>query len=116
MARVNIAAQTAPGGYDANGATLTFTAADATNDHKTAWTGREMILAENTSADTAYSVTITSVADVPAGRTGDTTVSLPFGTKAWFGPFPANGWRQTDGFIYFEAANAAVKFAVIRPS
>ncbi len=114
MARAAIAAQTAPGGYDADGAILTWTVADPTNDHKTTWTGREIIMAWNTSADTAYAVIVTSVADVPAGRTGDATKSIPFGEMRMFGPFNANGWRQSDGQLYFEAANAAVKFAVLR--
>lgn len=99
----------------ANGADVVLTAADATNKQQVTLTGNEMILAYNSSADTAYTITINSVADSDLGRTGDITAySLGFGEFALFGLVPIKGWAQTNGKLYFEASNAAIKFVVIR--
>lgn len=99
----------------ANAADVVLTAADATNKQQAQITGREMILAYNSSPDTAYTITINSVADSDLGRTGDITAySLGFGEFALFGLVPIKGWAQTNGKLYFEASNAAIKFVVIR--
>lgn len=115
MARVaHTPAQLSATDAQADGVALTFVAADATNKEQVSLTGREVIVAWNSSADTARTVTITSVAD-EMGRTGDiATDSLAFGTFHVYGPFSLEGWEQTDGNLYFEASHADVKFAVIR--
>lgn len=101
--------------YSAGAADLTMTAADATNKEQVAITGQELVIAHNTGAS-AYTVTISSVAD-DQGRTGDVaTYSLAAGDYAIFGPFGLEGWKQTDGKLYFEASNASVKFGVVRLS
>lgn len=98
----------------AGAAKMNFAAADATNFEQVTLTGREVVYAWNTSADTPYTVTFTSVAD-SFGRTGDiTTYNIPFGEIHRFGPFPANGWAQSNGKLYFKASNVAVKFAIVR--
>jgi len=99
--------------YTANAADLTMTAADVTNKNQVTASGDDLIIAHNTGAAT-YTVTITSIAD-PYGRTGDiATYSLEAGDYAIFGAFSSDGWLQTDGKLYFEASNVAVKFGVLQ--
>lgn len=119
MARVTHTAVTAPGGYpslqpSAGSLALNAVAADSTNKEQVLLTGREIIIARNSSGSTARTVTITSAAAGSNRRTGDITAySLPLGTTAVFGPFPLDGWRQSDGYLYFEASHADVIFSVI---
>ena len=112
MARTTLTKTAAPGGYSSTGAVVAMTAADITNKNQFVATGGDLVIAQNSGAS-PYTVTITSVAD-PYGRTKDVTAfSLNAGEIAVFGPFPALGWQQTDGKIYLEANNAAVKFGVV---
>lgn len=101
--------------YTAGAATLTMTAstgASGSNGNQFICSGKDLVIAHNTGAS-PYTVTITSIVD-PYGRTGDiATYSLPAGTYAIFGPFENTGWRQTDGYVYLEATNAAVKFGIV---
>lgn len=114
MARQRHTPAAAPGGTDYDGATLTMTAANVGNKEDVVWTGKEIIIARNSNAGvTVRNVTITSVADT-WNRTKDMTKAIAAGAYAIFGPFPADGWRQADGTIYFEADNAEVLFGVIR--
>lgn len=98
----------------ADAADFAWTAADTSNQNAVVSTGRELVLVFN-SGGSAYTVTITSVAD-ELGRLGTiTTYSVGAGEYAVFGPFPVKGWRQAaDLKLYLEASNAAVKFAVIK--
>lgn len=116
MPRTTLTAKAVVGGYGtytANGADFTFTVADVANGNQVAATNNDLVLAYNSSGASAYTVTIGSVAD-PFNRTGDiTTYSLGLGEYAVFGPFPNLGWKQTDGYLYLNASNAAVMFAVI---
>jgi len=90
-----------------------MTAADATNKEDVVCTGAEIVIAHNTGGS-AYTVTVTSVAD-SRGRTGNvSTYSLAADDYAVFGPFDTEGWIQADGKLYFEASNAAVKFGVVK--
>lgn len=99
--------------YMANAADLTMTAADVSEKEQVTLTGNELVIAHNTGAS-AYTITVTSVVD-KMGRTGDiSTYSLGAGEYAVFGPFGTEGWRQTNGRLYFEASNAAVRFGVIK--
>lgn len=115
MPRTTITPKTVVGGYgtySADGADFTFTAADTSNYNQAVASNNDLILAFNSGAS-PYTVTITSVAD-PFNRSGDiTTYSLAAGEYAVFGPFSNIGWKQTDGYLYFQGSNAAVKFAVI---
>lgn len=116
MARATLTKSTLEGqwgDYGAGEADLTFTAADASNKNQFVASGKDLVIAHNTDGANPYTVTITSVAD-EMGRTGNiTTYSLAAGDIAAFGPFGLDGWEQTDGYIYLEASNAAIKFAVI---
>lgn len=111
---------TPPGGYPSLpitplAAAVVFTAADAVSNTFVS-TGRELLLVQNTGA--AATVTVTSVAD-QINRTGDITAySLPIGsgtpTFAVLGPFPAQGWKQSNGTIIVAASTTGIAFAVIR--
>ena len=97
----------------ANAADLAWTAADAANKEQFAPSGNDLVLVWNTDAVNPYTVTITSVKD-EKNRTGDITAySIGANEIACFGPFKQAGWQQTDGKIYMEASNAAVKYAVL---
>lgn len=119
MARQTLTAQ-APaailaGAPAADALDLTFTAADATNKEEVVLTGNEILIAWN-SGVSARTITITTVADPALGRTGDISAySLGAGEHAMIGPFPVAGFAQTNGKLYFEAAHADVKWAVIKP-
>jgi hypothetical protein len=95
-----------------NSLDLTEVAADIVNKNRVVHTGKEVIVAHNTDVG-AVTVTITSV---PVhGRSGDVTAySLGAGEIALFGPYPTTGWRQTDGYLYFEASDVDCKFAVLK--
>lgn len=112
MARATITAQEATGNTDYDGAALTFTACDATNKNQVAMLGGEVFIFRNDDAS-PQTVTITSVAD-DLGRTKDCTKSVTNGTYWTCGPFKSEGWIQSDGYIYFEAATATVMVAVVR--
>lgn len=93
-----------------------MTAADTSNKNSFPLTGREVVIAHNTGAS-AYTVTITSVDD-RYGRSEDISAeSIAAGDIRVYGPGLAlEGWQQTDGSLYLEANNAAVKFGVLRLS
>lgn len=93
---------------------LTWTAADVANFEETEYGDRVVILARNVSADTAYDVTITSIASSKTGRTGTLVKELAFGAQLIIGPLGADGWRQSDGNLYFAGENADIEFAVVR--
>lgn len=121
MARTALTAQATPstgsGSTAATGLLVTMTAADAVNFNEVKLTGKQLLLAINSSTTTDYHVTVTSVVDVMA-RTGDITsftVTHNAGGNALaaFGPFPLAGWMQTDGNLYFQADNAAILFSIL---
>lgn len=116
MPRVSLTPKTALGAYGnysvANTADLAMAAADASSLNQFVASGNDLVFAHNTGGSD-YTVTFTSVAD-PFGRTGDiTTYSIGAGEYAVFGPFKLPGWMQTDGKVYLQASNAAVKFGVV---
>lgn len=93
---------------------VAFTAADVANGNSVVLTGNELVFVINSHATTAYTFTVTSVKD-ELGRTGDiTTYSLAAGKYALAGPFSTKGWQQTDGKLYLDASNAAIKFLVVK--
>lgn len=97
-------------------AAIAFTTADAVSNTFVS-TGRELLLVRNTGA-VPRTVTVTSVAD-QINRTGDIAAySLPIGSVtpqfAVLGPFPAQGWKQSDGTIVVAGSSVDIAFAVIR--
>ena len=115
MARVAIAAQALPTDTNYAGASLTWAEDNtaASGGNSTPSTGKELLLVRNTSGSTAYTVTVTSVAD-SLGRTRDMSLSVAADAYAMFGPFRQTGWKQTDGNIYFASTNNDIEFAVLR--
>ena len=88
-------------------------AINATNKCQVALTGKELLLVQNTGAG-ARTFTVSSVADA-LKRSGDITAySLGAGKFMVLGPFAIEGWRQSDGNLYFEGEHAEIKVTVIR--
>lgn len=112
MARQTLTKTASPNPNPTAGVAVTMTAADTTNFEQFAWSGRDILLIQNTGGS-SYTYTITSIAD-PFGRTGNiTTQSIAAGAIHVLGPLSLEGWRQTDGMLYLEASNTAVKVGVI---
>jgi hypothetical protein len=117
MARTSLTKTVALGSYGnyatAGVADLTMTAADISNLNQFVTNGNDLVIAHNTGAS-AYTITITSMPD-PFGRTKDIAAyQLDAGDYAIFGPFALTGWVQTDGKIYLQTNNAAVKLGVVQ--
>lgn len=89
-----------------------FTAADVVNKNQFLPTGYDLIIMWNSGA-APYTVTLTTAADAQ-NRTGDiATYSLAAADIAVFKLANKVGFIQADGYVYLEASNASVKFAVI---
>jgi hypothetical protein len=78
---------------------VTWTPADATNNHYMVHDGQCILLARNSDA-TSKTVTIVSVADPRLRRLGDAQILVAASTGgvngvAFYGLLPADGWRQT---------------------
>lgn len=113
MARATTTKTVSPKSYPTAMTVVTLTAADPTNKQQFQLNGNELLIAFNSGAS-PHTVTVTSVAD-RAGRVGHITAqSVAAGAMVVCGPLNASdGWKQTDGMLYFEANHAEVKFAVI---
>lgn len=100
----------------AGGADFVWTAADVANGNSFACTGKELLLVRNSHATTAYTVTITSVADEKNRSEDISAYSLAAGDFAVFGVglTTAAGWRQTTNVINISGNNAAIEFAILR--
>lgn len=118
MPRTTIAPQTPLGPYPslpvaANGLDIAYVAADVANKNQALFNGPKLLLARNSHATTAYTVTLTSKVDAK-NRTGDiTTYSVDAGDVMAFRIDNAEGWMQSDGYLYFEGSNASILFAVL---
>ena len=88
-------------------------AGDAVNGNSFPVSGRDLIVAYNSGAS-PYTITITSAPDYD-GRTLDIAAySIPGSGHALFGPFLLDGWRQSDGKIYFMVSSASVLVGAFR--
>lgn len=115
MAKTALTPVVSPGSYPTAIAALTWTAADITNGNSFPWTGKDIILAQNTDVG-AQTVTVSSVAD-QEGRSDTVLTSVSLTAGGYYiiaGPLPGQGWRQSDGNIYLSASSVNVKFAIIR--
>jgi hypothetical protein len=94
--------------------TVTFTACDASNGNSFVVTGQEILLVQN-SGGSAYTFTISSVAD-PFGRsdTSLTGYSVAASAITAIQLKYLIGWQQTGGVLYTSCSNAAIKFAMVR--
>lgn len=117
MARQTLTKQAPKGPYvalpvTANSLDLAFSAADATNKEEFVTGADSLLIVWNTHATTPYTFTISSVAD-DKKRTGDIgPYTLQAGEHAQY-RLKKTGFMQSNGKIYMEAENAAIKFAVI---
>lgn len=114
MVRQILAKTDSPTPYPTAGVAVTMTAEDITNHSRFLLTGREVLIIWNSGAS-GYTYTIASAVDAQ-GRTKDiTTQAIVAGAIHTVGPFTQQpGWAQTDGYVYVDASNAAVKFGVIQ--
>ncbi len=115
MPRAAVTKTVAPGPYPTAGVTATFEVRNA-DGNKFTMTGAELLIARNTHASDAATVTINSVPN-QLGRSKDITAqSLAAGVERVFGPFTSkDGWAQ-GGELHFEASSDNISFAVVRLS
>lgn len=120
MPRVTIDPTTLTNGYPslpvaANSLDVDFQAADSVNFNQATYGNASalLVLFWNTHAADAATVTIQSAPD-QLNREGDIAAySIAAGEIAAFYA-PRNGWRQTDGYLYFDPSAATVEIAVIQ--
>jgi len=99
----------------ANLADMTFTAVTGSsgssgNQIQFGTTEPLNVIVWNSDAANPYTVTFTSVAD-QYGRTGDVGPYTLQATEHAVFRFKRAGWRQSDGYLYCEGNNAAIKIA-----
>jgi hypothetical protein len=98
----------APGDAD-----LALEPGDDVDGNETPCTGSDLLIVSNTDAS-PQTVDITAAPDA-FGRTGAITAySVAAGAVAVFGPFPTQGWKQTDGMLHIDVADAAVEIGILR--
>lgn len=115
MARTTLTPTDVTGKFPTTPVTITETAADATNLNQCRLTGREILIARNDHATDAKTFTVTSVAHPITGRTDDITAhSIAAGVSVMVGPLAPEGWRSTDGYLYFAGETTDIKFQIIR--
>lgn len=107
-----LAIDTLGGAFPSEFEVLTWEAGDVANGNHYAATGREILLAWNTSADTNYDVTITGEPDYQ-GRDANLVDEIAFGTIAAV-LLGTRGWRNASREVVVTVENAAVKLAVLR--
>jgi hypothetical protein len=116
--RVEIPLQTVPANGGKNDG-ITWTAADADNDHFFDNTSGNVLLVARNDAVGTKTVTIPSVAD-PYGRTKDTTLTVPaiastIPGNSIAGPFPPARFNQTGAQVYVNITDATtLYFAAIQ--
>lgn len=113
MARVTATKQSRSGKQASSMTALTMTACDATNFEQVAWEPGLRIIFQNTHASTAYDATLEGAPD-SLGRDVDTVLNLAAGVICMTNDIQSEGWVQSDGYVYFKGANAAVKYAVVK--
>lgn len=116
MARTLLTLQTLEGDVmGANGLLATLNNGDVANGNAITFSGREIIIAYNAHASTAYDVTIKGPADRNL-RTGDVVEEVPAGGFAIFGPTNGitEGWKQSDGRLYIDVEDASIKLIALQ--
>lgn len=118
MARTAIAVTSIKGPFiappGADSLDVALTAADIVNKNSAPYTGREVLVAYNGAGGSA-NVTISSAVD-PFGASEDfENYAIAPGELMAFNLIGGlDRWQQSDGHVYFESANNAVKFGVLR--
>lgn len=116
MPRTALTVQTGTGKYPTAAQLDPFalTAGDATDGNECDFTGREIIVVRNSSADTAYDFTVKSVASQRTGRTGDLVKEIPFGEVLVIPPLGVDGFYQAGGKLWIDVENAALLIGIVR--
>jgi hypothetical protein len=102
-----------PGTVSAGDLAIAFTASDVANGNKWAFSGRDILLVQNSNAG-AQTFTISSTADERGRKADIATYSVPAGGFAAFFISSATGWTQADGTILLATSHANIQFAVVR--
>ncbi|WP_447979085.1 hypothetical protein [Candidatus Nitrospira bockiana] len=101
-----------PGTVSANDLDFTLAAGDVANGNEFSFTGRELIIAQNTDVG-AQTITLTSAND-ERNRKGDINAySIGAGEFAMFWAGSVIGWDQS-GKFHINVSNAGIKLAIIR--
>lgn len=101
----------APGSYGNDMLELTMAAADIVDQNHFVATGKDLVIAHNTSGG-GLTVTITSVAN-KWGRTRNVAaVNIGAGEYQIFGPMERKGW-ESSGIILLEASAVDVLFGIV---
>lgn len=112
MPRTNIPVTTLPD-HGGTGADVSFTAADAANDHSFTNDGRTLLLIKNDDAS-PKTVTGVAVAD-PFGRTVNTSWAVGANSVRLVGPFSPELFSQSDGTMHVDiTADTSLFFATLR--
>ena len=90
---------------------LAFTAADPANNEQIVLTSKDILIIWNSHASITYNYILTGVADT-LGRTANIASAIGPGVFHTCIPGP-EGFRQTGGYLFLEADNAAVRYAVV---
>ena len=102
-----------PGTVAALALDFVFTASDNVNMDDFLFTGRELILINNTTGG-ALTITLTSAPD-PQKRTADIAVySVGANLFSMFWAGSKLGWNQIGGKFHLEASAVGVEFAIVR--
>lgn len=87
---------------------------DSSNNHFFTLQEGDILVAYNLGAS-PVELTLNSVADSGQGRVMDPVLDIAAGSFAFFGPFKADGWKQTGGEVDFDIETSTdVLLAVIR--
>ncbi len=109
-----VVAQGGFGAYGVGTVTGAWLPADVANKEQVTLTGNELIIAYNSDAGGAHTVTVTSVVNDRQRVKDITAYSIALSSTAIFGPFPVRGWRSAGGLLLFESDSATVKFIVVK--
>ena len=97
----------------AGDAEIVTEAGDDVDGNETPCTGSELLVVVNPGAS-PYTVSITAAPD-EIGRAGSISAySVPAGENHIFGPFPTNGWKQTDGMLYVDVSDATLEIGILK--
>jgi hypothetical protein len=103
-----------PGTVSAGDLHVTPTAADVANGNSFIPAPNDVLHVINTHASSAFTFTMTSAPDERKRKGDVATYSLAAGEIAEFSYGDLIGWMQSDGTIWLDATNAAVKYWVSR--
>ena len=94
---------------------FSFSAVDPASGNYFPFTGKEIIVLQNTLSTAAVSYTLTSKFD-PFQRTEDITGTIASGGFHAYHAGDITGWKQSDGGFYLTGASAAIEVAILRYS